>query len=76
MEPTMPLTFPTIAEQVVAEFRAATVTVSISTIARKHNGSRAVGNTGEKIKRWTFDDDSSLETTGQGRAWKATTFCP
>jgi hypothetical protein len=59
----MTLTFPTIAEQVKAEFQAATKTTSIATLAAKRGA--------DKRKLWdgieyTFDDDTKLITRGRG----------
>ena len=69
----MPLTFPTMAEQAVAEFRNATRTASLARIARRRGA--------EVERKWdhtlyTFDDDTSIEVRGRGRAYKIETFLP
>lgn len=69
----MPLTFPTMAEQARDEFRNSKVTMSIPTIAKR------MGATVEKdypVTRYIFDDDTTLEVTGAGRAHKMETFLP
>lgn len=69
----MSLTFPTLAEQAVAEFEAATKTVALATIARRM---------GADVKRtahgweYTFDDDTSITVSGVGRAHKYETHLP
>lgn len=71
----MTLTFPTMAEQALAEFRSSTKTTSIATIAKR------MGATVEK-EAWTgkriyhFDDDTTLEAKGAGRGLQAETFLP
>jgi isochorismate hydrolase len=67
------LTFPTLAEQAVAEFRAATHTVSLATIAARMG---ADVEDEYPIRRYIFDDDTSREVTGRGRAHKVETFYP
>lgn len=67
------LKFPTLAEQVAAEFRAATETISIATLAKRK------GATVEKT--WTatlyvFEDDTILSVTGRGKNHKITTHLP
>lgn len=71
----MTLQFPTMAEKALAEFTESTKTVSIATIAKR------MGATVEK-DAWTgkrsyhFDDDTTLVTSGAGRAFKAEAFLP
>jgi len=67
------LTFPTQAEQVVSAFQAATKTVSLSLLAHKAGGERSDRGT---TLIYTFDDDSSLEITGRGKAHRYETFLP
>jgi len=58
------LQFPTMAERCAEEFRAATKTVSIVTIA-KRMGATVTKNYPET--EYHFDDDTSLIVTGAGR---------
>jgi hypothetical protein len=58
------LTFPTIAEQVLAEFENATRTTSISTIAKQRGGCKEIEWPSTIV--WRFDDDTSLTITGRG----------
>jgi hypothetical protein len=58
------LTFPTIAEQVLSEFRGSTVTQSINKIALKRGASRD-DQYGEIV--WVFDDDTTLHIVGRGK---------
>lgn len=69
----MPLTFPTMAEQCEAAFRNAARTVSIATIARRMGAER---NRVYPVTWYTFDDDTTLEVIGVGRAHKVTTYLP
>ncbi len=69
----MPLTFPTQAEQCLAEFRASTKTVSLATIA-KRRGADVVQHWDHK--EYIFDDDTSLKVTGRGKAHKVETHLP
>lgn len=69
----MPLTFPTIAEQVLTEFNSATKTTSIPVLACKRNA--------EVIRDWTrtvytFDDDTSLVVTGRGKQHRVEALLP
>jgi hypothetical protein len=57
------LAFATIAEQVAAEFRDATKTASIATLAKKRRAE--VERTFDGRTTYIFDDDSSLITTGR-----------
>jgi hypothetical protein len=68
------LTFPTIAEQVLAEFRASTKTVALATLAKKRGAD--VTRTFEGEITYTFDDDTSLVTSGHGKAYKVRTELP
>lgn len=70
----MTLTFPTMAEQVAEEFRTATRTVSIATLARKRGAE--VEKTWDSGTVYTFDDDTTLVVTGRGRAHKIETHFP
>ncbi len=70
----MTLTFPTQAEQALAEFRSATKTVSLSTIAKRRGADREHEWPNTII--WTFDDDTSLVVTGRGQAHKVEVMEP
>jgi hypothetical protein len=65
----MPLTFPTLAEQVIQEFETAKKTVSLSKIARKKAWGEKVVNFGRETI-FMFDDDTTLHVRGRGRAHK------
>jgi len=72
----MPLQFPTLAEQALDEFRTRPEGNSLATIARRF------GATVERTSTWpneiiyTFDDDTSLKTTGRGKTHKVETLLP
>jgi len=67
------LTFPTIAEQVLAKFNLKTKTVSLSTLALQRGAFREY----DYPKRiFTFDDDSRLIATGTGKQLKTWTELP
>ena len=67
------LTFPTQAEQALADWRAQTKTIALTTICVRHGGQR----TGNKPRiEYTFDDDSSISIEGQGQAHKVQTHLP
>lgn len=70
----MPLTFPTMAEKALAEFRAAARTVSLATIAKQHGADVERSWPCEIV--YTFDDDTSLRVTGRGRAHKVEVLLP
>ena len=77
------LSFPTQAEQALAAFNSATKTISLITICNKMGGVRADKykprgglRFGTRVIEYTFDDDSSLEITGQGKSHKVETFLP
>lgn len=71
------LTFPTIAEQVAEEFRASTRTVSVATIARKRGATveRKWDHTG-LCTTYVFEDDTTLEVRGRGKAHRMITHLP
>lgn len=68
------LTFPTMAEQAVAEFREPGKTKSLATIAKRMGAD--VKKTFEGVTTYTFDDDTSVTVTGRGRAHKIETHWP
>ena len=70
------LTFPTMAEQAVAEFLDATRTVSLATIAKRREADVSHRGFAPRVTVYTFDDDTSIEVTGRGPAHKATTHLP
>lgn len=67
------LTFPTLAEQALTEWRAATRTIALATIARRR-GAQRIRNW--QSTEWIFDDDTSLVVTGTGRNHKVVTELP
>lgn len=69
----MTLKFPTMAEQVAEEFRSATKTVSLATIAKRYGA--------EQVHHWNyieyiFDDDTSIKTRGRGRSHRVEVLLP
>ncbi len=62
----MPLTFPTIAEQVREEFQQAPRTIALATIARKR--SVEITRAWPSTTTYWFDDGTSIEVTGRGKA--------
>jgi hypothetical protein len=71
----MTLTFPTIAETVLMEFNSSTKTISLATLARRRKPEIIHSFwTGTTI--YTFDDDTSLITTGRGKSYKVTAHLP
>lgn len=70
---TLPLTFPTQAEQVVQQFEAATKTTSLAKLA-KQMGAMVEKQWDRTI--YTFDDDTSIEVKGRGRSHQYETQLP
>lgn len=68
------LTFPTIAEQVVAEFHSATKTTSIATLAKKRGAD--VEKSFDAGTTYRFDDDTSITLKGTGANHKIETHLP
>lgn len=69
----MPLTFPTQAEQCVAQFKSSPKTIAIPTIAKEMG---AVVCKRGSTTEYCFDDDTSLTVTGTGRAHKIEVHLP
>ena len=69
----MKLTFPTQAEQAYEEFRSATRTISLATVARKRGAQTE--RLWDRTIHW-FDDDTSLVVTGRGRAHRGEVLLP
>jgi len=67
------LTFPTLAEQAVAEFHNATHTVSLATIAKRMGAMKYFEY---PTTTYVFDDDTSIEVSGRGPNHKIETFLP
>lgn len=72
-ELTMALEFPTMAERALKEFRDATRTVSLATIAKRHGATR--------VQHWdhveyVFEDDTTLTVRGRGRNHQVKTHLP
>ena len=70
----MALTFPTIAERVLEEFRSSSKTVSIATLARKRDADKETDFWGTTV--YTFDDDTALIVKGRGKAHQVRTELP
>ena len=71
----MALTFPTMAEQCLAEWRAITDrTVSLNVIASRYGAQqfKEFGGTSE----WVFNDDTRIVVTGRGPNHKAVAELP
>lgn len=68
------LTFPTQAEQALEEFESATKTVSLAKIAKRRGADKETEWPG--LTRYVFDDDTSLEVTGRGRAHRVEVRLP
>lgn len=67
------LSFPTMAEQAIAEFESATKTVSLATICKR------LGASVEKkypTTTYTFDDDTSVTVQGTGANHRYETHLP
>ena len=67
------LTFPTQAEQALAEFQSSRKTISLATIAKKR-GAFVEKTWGETT--YVFDDDTSLVVTGRGANHKVEARLP
>lgn len=63
----MTMTFPTMAERAIAEWRARTRTTSFNTIAKRYSAFQDHNSTAIE---WIFDDDSIARITGRGKAYK------
>lgn len=69
----MKLTFPTQAEQALAEFREASRTTSLAVICKRRGATR------EQFwdrTEYVFDDDTTLVVRGRGRAHKVEALLP
>lgn len=67
------LTFPTQAEQCLTEWRAATRTTPLETIAKKYGAFRDDEGT---IIIWVFDDCTTIRAAGRGASYNATAELP
>ena len=67
------LTFPTIAEQVLEEFRSRKAQ-SLAAAARKRKPH--INKRWPAVVVYTFDDDSSLEVSGRGKNYKVEAKLP
>jgi hypothetical protein len=65
----MPLTFPTLAEQVIQEFEAPGKAVSLTKLAREKAWAEEVIDFG-RHRIFMFEDDTTLHVRGRGRAHK------
>jgi len=72
----MPLEFPTIAEQVLAEFRTRPEGRSLSLIATQRGATVTRQRFPNAHILYTFDDDTAIRTTGAGRNHTAETLLP
>lgn len=70
----MTLTFPTLAERALAEFHSSKRKTSISDIARRYHAQRTF--TWPSTITYTFDDDTSIITSGRGRTYTIRTELP
>lgn len=71
------LSFPTIAEQAVAEWKACTRTTSFETVAKRHGSEKQIFHDfGGKQIKWYFDDDSRATARGRGRSYKLEAHLP
>lgn len=73
----MPLTFPTMAEKALADWKAQTRTISLTIICERHGGQREThwGSNGKEIF-YVFDDDTVLSIRGTGANHKVETLLP
>lgn len=71
------LTFPTIAEQVLAEFHQG-AKFPFAKLARLRGAEveRKWSDSGIIVTTYYFDDDTSITTTGRGKSWRAETHLP
>ena len=65
------LTFPTIAEQVVTEYNE--TNTCIAKLAKRRG---ALIERNYPTITYTFDDDTSIETSGHGKGYRFTTYLP
>lgn len=72
----MTLQFPTLAEQALDQFRKATKTVALATIAKKMGADVERGGPTGSTLTYTFDDDTSIVVEGRGRNCKIRTELP
>ena len=71
----MTLTFPTMAEKAIADWRALTHTTPFERVAKAAGAFReAQGYTTEIT--WVFDDDTTVTCSGHGRAYKIEAHLP
>lgn len=66
----MPTQAPTQAELCVATWRKATRTISLVTVAKRHNATVAAGEVG---RRYCFADGSAIHVSGRGQSHRVTT---
>lgn len=67
------LTFPTQAEQCLAEWRACTTTTPLETITKRFNAFRDDEST---TIVWVFEDSTTIHCSGRGASYKATAELP
>lgn len=68
------LTFPTLAEQCLAEFREAKKTTSITKTAKKYDAFR--DDEWPSTRVYVFPDGTTIRSTGAGRTHKAEALLP
>ena len=67
------LTFPTMAEQAVKQWEEATCTISLTVICERMGAERHFSY---PYISYTFDDDTSLQIYGRGKAHRVETYLP
>jgi len=72
----MPLQFPTLAEQALTEFRTNPQGASLAGLARKRGATISRQAFPNASITYTFDDDTSIRTTGVGKSHKAEALLP
>lgn len=72
----MPLTFPTLAEQAIAAFRASTKTKPFEAFAIPLGAEKEYEKEQGVSILWTFPDDTSVRVQGRGKAYKLEALLP
>lgn len=71
------LTFPTMAEQALAEWNEKHILGGVGLIAKRHGADVERRWEGQLlIIEYTFDDDTSLRTSGRGKAHRVEAMLP
>lgn len=72
----MPLQFPTLAEQVLTEFRTNPQGASLFALACKRDATVERKGFPNASITYTFPDDTSIRTSGRGKSHKAEALLP